>query len=226
MRSAADRYDWELRHVTLRTDQDVAFYRDLAGERDGGVLELACGTGRVGAPLAAAGCRVVGLDIDARMLAVARRRGVQVVVAADMRGFALRRRFSVVAIPYNSLQLLAGDLDVRACLRCALAHIDDDGVVAFELTDFVEDAGDAFADMELLASAEGMSMWGAVRHQGDVPVTTYTRRFEEEGVIHDDAIVLRSFRPGEVAQLVQDAGGVVVRHVVEGTRTFWVACRA
>jgi SAM-dependent methyltransferase len=38
-------------------------------------VELACGTGRVAVPLAEAGHRVVGIDVDPAMLARARRRG-------------------------------------------------------------------------------------------------------------------------------------------------------
>jgi SAM-dependent methyltransferase len=71
-------YDWEYR----RRRDDVAFYRMLAAERGGPVLDLGCGTGRLLIPLAADGFDVVGIDLSASML----RR------AHDRRGRAEARR--------------------------------------------------------------------------------------------------------------------------------------
>ena len=51
-------YDWEYR----RRRDDVRFYRTLADERGGPVLDLGCGTGRLMAPLLRDGHVVVGLD--------------------------------------------------------------------------------------------------------------------------------------------------------------------
>lgn len=46
------------------------------------VLDVGCGTGIVARLLAAAGCRVLGIDPDARMAALARQRGLEVEVSA------------------------------------------------------------------------------------------------------------------------------------------------
>jgi SAM-dependent methyltransferase len=46
------------------------------------VLDIACGTGIAGALLAARGCDVLGVELDARMAALARARGLSVEVAA------------------------------------------------------------------------------------------------------------------------------------------------
>lgn len=48
---------------------DSELYLVLAGRTDGPIVELAVGTGRVAVPLAAAGHRVVGVDLDPAMLA-------------------------------------------------------------------------------------------------------------------------------------------------------------
>src|SRR6185369_11359833 len=53
-------------------DGDVEFYLKQARKTRGPVLDLACGTGRVAFPLAAAGLDVTGLDSAPGMLAVAR----------------------------------------------------------------------------------------------------------------------------------------------------------
>ena len=71
---------------------DVELYLALAQRTGGPIVELAAGTGRIAVPLAEAGHRVVGVDLDAAMLARARSRietaGVAdriELVEADMR---------------------------------------------------------------------------------------------------------------------------------------------
>jgi SAM-dependent methyltransferase len=53
---------------------DVELYLALAARTGDPIVELATGTGRIAEPLAAAGHRVTGIDIDPAMLARARRR--------------------------------------------------------------------------------------------------------------------------------------------------------
>src|SRR5262249_21004863 len=65
-------YDWENARTLGR--KDVPFWRDVATQTRGPVLELGCGTGRISLPLARAGVRLVGVDRSAQMLARASRR--------------------------------------------------------------------------------------------------------------------------------------------------------
>src|SRR5690606_1802312 len=53
---------------------DVEFYRDLALEAGGLVVEVGAGTGRMAIPMAEAGVEVVGIDLSREMLAVAGRK--------------------------------------------------------------------------------------------------------------------------------------------------------
>src|SRR3712207_7245438 len=61
----------------------------------------------------------------------------------------LFRSFDLVAIPYNSLQLLVGLDDMVACLRCAALHLCPGGLLALEVTDFQAGAVNAEVDDEL-----------------------------------------------------------------------------
>ncbi len=98
--------------------EDLAFYRENL-PRGACVLEVACGTARVGGILAGEGRRVTGIDISLPMLQLANRNhGSSVGLAAmDMRRLAFRRPFDAVLIPYNSLNLLTEPLEIRACLE-------------------------------------------------------------------------------------------------------------
>ncbi len=117
---------------------DIGFYRQSCAGR-AGVLEIACGQGRVGSELSAAGLDVVGLDIDADALVVARAAGLT-CIEADMRRFRLERRFERVIIPFNSLYCLLSDDDVVACLSNACRHLERGGEVIFD--GYVADANE------------------------------------------------------------------------------------
>ncbi len=135
-------YDFEYR----RRRVDVNFYRRLAEERrerDGGpILDLACGTGRLMLPLLRDGHAVVGLDRSQAMLVRASRRLSRLsparrpralLLRADIRSFALHRRFGLVISAFHSLQHLVDDRDLIACFRAVRRALVPDGWFAFDL---------------------------------------------------------------------------------------------
>ncbi|MFC4911736.1 class I SAM-dependent methyltransferase [Actinomadura gamaensis] len=74
--SAAERYD------RARPGYPDALIRRIAAAAPGrDVLDVGCGTGIASRQFQAAGCTVLGVDVDARMAAVARSRGLDVEVA-------------------------------------------------------------------------------------------------------------------------------------------------
>ena len=107
---------------------DVAFWERQAAKYGDPVLELACGTGRITIPLAGAGYRVTGLDLMPSMLDEARRKGAAAGldigwVEGDCRGFDLGHEYSLVFIPYNSMNHIETYEDLEACLRCVREHM-------------------------------------------------------------------------------------------------------
>jgi SAM-dependent methyltransferase len=116
-------------------DDGGAFYCALAREAGGSVLELACGTGRVTIPIAKLGLPVTGLDIVPGMLARARSKSAGSSVRwleGDARTFDLRERFRLIFMTGNSFQAFVTNDEQAAVLRRAHAHLDDDGLFAFE----------------------------------------------------------------------------------------------
>ena len=111
------------------TTGDIDFYRELALEAGGLVVELGVGTGRVAIPLARAGVSMLGLDLSRQMLAVAARKaraaGVSERLAlarADMRRFALVRPAALVTIPARAfLHLLTTDDQLSTLASCRAA---------------------------------------------------------------------------------------------------------
>lgn len=115
-----------------------SFYRSLAAERGGRVLELGCGTGRLPLPLARDGHEVTGVDLSGSMLATARAKadaaGLPITwLRDDMAQLDLGRRFDLVIVSCNSLaHLLTADALV-GCLRTIRRHMEPWGAFAFDV---------------------------------------------------------------------------------------------
>jgi SAM-dependent methyltransferase len=121
--------------------EDLALWRGLARDAGGPVLDIGAGTGRVTLELAACGVPVVALDIAAPLLAAlaSRAAGLPVeTVVADAREFSLSRRFELIVVPMQTLQLFAGRAGRAAFLRCALEHLEPGGLLAAALADAVD----------------------------------------------------------------------------------------
>jgi ubiquinone/menaquinone biosynthesis C-methylase UbiE len=116
-------YDWENARTLGR--RDVPFWRNLARQAHGAVLELGCGTGRVSLPLGRAGVRLVGIDRSERMLARARTRTKRArlsnrisLIRSDIRATPFAgSSFSMVMAPYGILQSLLRERDLTATLQ-------------------------------------------------------------------------------------------------------------
>jgi SAM-dependent methyltransferase len=100
---------WDGDEYQARFDRLAAAGTDVHGEatfvrsfEPASVLDAGCGTGRVGAELVRHGIEVTGVDVDASMLATARRRAPEVTwVEADLTELDLGRAFDVVVMAGN-----------------------------------------------------------------------------------------------------------------------------
>ncbi|HEX8523991.1 MAG TPA: class I SAM-dependent methyltransferase [Tepidisphaeraceae bacterium] len=95
---------------TKMLHQDVPFFLDHLPKKPQRILEIATGTARAAIPLAQAGHRVTGIDIDARMLKLARHKRDAVglterqltLIKADALKFNLNQQFDWICIFFNT----------------------------------------------------------------------------------------------------------------------------
>jgi SAM-dependent methyltransferase len=144
-------YDWENARTLGR--RDVPFWRTMALNAGGPVLELGCGTGRIALPIARAGADITGIDRSEAMLTRARQRvrrarpaGAVRLVRGDIRhlpfpvGRAPGRRartggqgFALVMAPYGVLQSLLRERDLAATLADVHRVLEPGGALGLEL---------------------------------------------------------------------------------------------
>jgi SAM-dependent methyltransferase len=122
-------------------DLDLPLWRELAAREGAPVLDVGAGTGRVTLDLARRGQEIVALDRSAELLEALRERGAGLAittVAADARDFAIDRRFPIVVVPMQTLQLLGGADGRARFLARAREHLAPGGLLAVALADALE----------------------------------------------------------------------------------------
>jgi SAM-dependent methyltransferase len=114
---------------------DLPVWERLAGDADGPVLELGCGTGRVALRLAGRNNEVWAVDADATLLEALRERaaaqglGVR-AICADIRTLDLDREFELILAPMQLLQMLGSAAGRHATLERAADHLAPGGRLA------------------------------------------------------------------------------------------------
>jgi SAM-dependent methyltransferase len=120
---------------------DLPLWLELAAACGEPVLDVGAGVGRVALELARAGHAVSALDRDRALLAVLAHRSAGLAietVCADAREFRLQRRFPLVLVPMQTIQLLGGPTGRRAFMRCARAHLAAGGLLAIAIVSRLE----------------------------------------------------------------------------------------
>lgn len=136
--TAAEYYD--LFHSSRQ--EDVDFWTGIADRIGGPVLEIGCGTGRVGLEIVRHGNELCGIDQSEDILNIFRRKlaaqpeEVQSRVELhqwDMRTFQLDRQFPLAIIPFRPLQHMLTLDDQIATLANARRHIKTGGFLGFDV---------------------------------------------------------------------------------------------
>ncbi len=123
--------------VTGDCETEAAFIRELIQRRHGRaatLLDVACGTGAVTAPLARR-YQVSGLDISPGMLAVARDKlpAGTPLYQADMTRFRLDTRFNAVVCAYQGVNHLLSFAGWERFFGCVHEHLNAGGVFVFDI---------------------------------------------------------------------------------------------
>jgi len=182
---------------------DLRFYVDLARQSGGPVLELACGTGRILLPIARQGIAIHGIDISAPMIKILRknlqREPAEVkklisVGEGDIRSFRSSRKYPLVIIPFRPLQNMHSLADQLAALHTAAVHMEEDGILAFDVL------FPRFDFFHWRTGEESCELEWAVKSKPGRIVRRYFRKDSVDKVNHSftAALVFRTYEGGKV----------------------------
>ena len=203
----------------------IEFWKRMAAQFGGPVLDLCCGTGLVAIPVAAMGLSVTGVDLAAPMLAHAQAKAERADVdthwiAADARTLVLPRRFGFVILTGNAFQAFLADDDQRALLATVRRQLAPEGVFGFETRNPAgHDLGDEpegqpeidYVDVAgrrvLVTSSQRWDAAAQVVHW-----TTFRRWTDADGAprLRTTRIACRFTSPDAIADLLEAAGFEIV----------------
>jgi SAM-dependent methyltransferase len=172
------------------------------------VLDAGCGTGRVAIEIARRGLEVVGVDVDASMLAAARNTAPDLEwIEHDLATLDLGRTFDAVLMAGNVPLFTPAGTHAALVAGCA-RHVATSGVLiaGFQLgRGYGLDDYDRDCEAAGLALVDRFATWDreAVRSGGDYAVSVHTPG---------------EFRPGRVLMSERDAGRRVSTSDVEKRR--------
>jgi SAM-dependent methyltransferase len=194
---------------------DIDFYRRLARETGGPILDVGCGTGRVAAALVADGHEVVGIDLSAPMLRLAEQRRAALPAEeaarlsfhhADMATLDLGRDFALVVTPSRVFQFMLTTDAQRQALAALRSHLRPDARLVLDLFDPLLDY--------VVPGAEATARGGEVVH----PTTGNRVTWEVTGRRLDPALqlIVEEWTASEI-----DAAGEVLRTDTERLTLRW-----
>ena len=211
---------------------DSAFYRSMAEETGGPLLELGCGTGRVLLDSAETGLECVGLDASNEMLDVLREKSppdnvslMQGRIEDFDLGFG---RFRLITAPFRAMQHLLDPESQLVALRNIHRHLASGGTFVFDVFDPNLAATAVEEEPEILdASFEyqgnEMRRYVSVVRDLSTQVMTLTCRFEGENadLVGSARFRMRWYYRYEIEHLLARAGFTNVTFFRDFVRTPW-----
>jgi SAM-dependent methyltransferase len=201
----ADHYDDD--RPRERYETILPIYLELLTEQNPGIrriLDLGCGTGMLTGMLADSGYEVVGLDLSARMLQVARaRHGSIPFVQGDFTRPPDLGRFDAVVTFGEPFNYLPDEAALTGTLREVAAQLDVGGVLLFDLLSrrsfrrmaakpFIDESGDVFRVTSVAADDPGPSR-----------ITITERRFTPHGRLWQQQVSEHRYNLFETAAITR-----------------------
>lgn len=197
---------------------EIPFFRKLAREAGGPVLEVACGTGRITIPIALDGVEIAGLDISRPMLERARVHGAKAGVSIswveqDCREMRLDQPFSLIFSATNAMQHLLDVESAHAFLCAARKALRPGGRLVIDvfnpvLTKLLKTPADRHM-LKTLPHAKGGEIAVEVEssYRADTQILHFDLHYIRGGaVLKTKQVNMRVFFPQELLALCQWSG--------------------
>lgn len=195
----------------------VDYVEDLLARidyRPNTVVDLACGTGNVSQEFARRGYQVVGVDLSAEMIEVARGKdGVVEYFVQDMARLDLGRRFDLAVSLFDSLNYITDVEALSAAIGRVSEHVVDGGVFIFDINTVYALSHHFFDQANLSSDRYPKYIWSsAYDHATRICRVDMTFEVLEHGepVQFKEVHVQRGHSLDELDRMLSDSGFEVV----------------
>jgi len=119
-------------------EDDILFWERIIKKfKSKSVLELCCGTGRLGLPLINNGMDYYGVDISKPFIDFFASKlsnyDQNKLIVGDATNFFLNKKFDLVFIGFNSLAHLLTNENVQTCFNCIRKHMHNDSIFGIDI---------------------------------------------------------------------------------------------
>lgn len=206
--------------------KDIDFYVRSAQQRNGSVLDLACGSGRFSIPIAKSGLNVSGLDLSKTMLTLAKDKAEKENLKidfrlGDIRMFNFGKKFDFIFCGFNSSQHLHEEKEYRSFLESVKEHLNQDGIFAFDVFNpsismLSRKPSDKFLVSKYKDPEDGqeIEVWEYPSYNSAKQLSSFDFHYIKNGVLlFEEKFSLRNYFPLEMDVILRNAGFDIVRKI-------------
>lgn len=195
-------------------EADLKLWEGLADQFLSPILDLGCGTGRVGLHLARRGHLVTGIDRDGAFVAAFNEAAGELPASAelgDVRKLDLKQEFGLVLAPMQLAQLLDED-ERMGCLRRVAEHLRRGGLAAFAIVEEMPGSVDPSPPLPDVREADGWVYSSlpleTVVGDGEIVVRRLRQTVSPQGTLSDevDEVRLRALSADRLEREAEGAG--------------------
>ncbi len=119
-------------------NDDIEFWKQIIKQKKcKSVLEICCGTGRIGQPLLKNNIDYYGIDNSELFIdffaSKLNNYDKKKLILSDASNFDLNKKFDLVFIGFNSLAHLLTNKDVESCFRCIKNHMHENSIFGIDI---------------------------------------------------------------------------------------------
>lgn len=119
-------------------NDDIKFWKQIIKQKKcKSVLEICCGTGRIGQPLLKNNIDYYGIDNSELFIdffaSKLNNYNKKKLILSDASNFDLNKKFDLVFIGFNSLAHLLTNEDVESCFRCIKNHMHENSIFGIDI---------------------------------------------------------------------------------------------
>lgn len=220
---------WAALYDAMDVDRSLhlSFYASLATTETTSLLDLGCGTGTITMHIAAnmaPDARVVGVDLSAKMVEIARTRAPGATwVEGDLMDPPVSGSFDLIVICFHTVQVLLRDEQLAACFAAVRRLLAPGGRFAFDLyqpnLDWLAQVDPGPAIARVFTDARGRVIEvveDAARYDAQARVLSGEWRLRDQAtgqILPVEPIIqrVRQFFPADIRRALADAGLKVIQ---------------